>query len=174
MTGAIDRPQTAEEIDSSVLTIDRNSLDTAVIEQPNLFYTYSELAAKVRDELEGAKGELDRIAAETANELRKTAEKTGAKITEARISEQVTIAEAFLNASVLVREAKLASDRANNMKEALSQRANMLKLLVELYASNYFSIGAVRTGVSNEMLNAKAGAGRAAMAAKRAERGASG
>lgn len=158
----------------AALTIDRNALDSAVIEQPTLFYEVAELAASARDELEGAKGALDHAAAETANDLRKAAEIAGSKTTEARISEQVTISGVFVTAEVAVREAKLSADRAGNLKEAYSQRASMLKLMVDLYASNYFSVSSMKAGGTGDLLNAKAATGRRALTEARAKRGVGG
>lgn len=156
------------------LTIDRNALDAAVIEQPTLFFEVADLAATARDELEGAKSELDTVAAETANRLRLEAEAKGAKTTEGRISEQVTISPQFVQANSLVREAKLSAERAGNLKEAYMQRASMLKLMVDLYTASYYSVSTVRTGASSELLASKAATGRRAMTAGREKRGASG
>lgn len=121
------------------LEIDQNDLDTACLKQPVLFDMYAQNVAvlsKKRDELklmieqEGAR--LDGI-------LREAASAEGKKITEIMVQNEIVrnkqyadLQQKYLNLCSEVKEAEIVRD-------AFNQRKDMLKLLVELFISGYWS-----------------------------------
>lgn len=129
--------------DSSFLTIDKERLDSACLEQPHLVYEYSTKLAHVRAELDEAKAELDITEAEVAKDIRDNPRKYGFE-KEARLT-----VDATKNATRETREYQIATKRVNKLKHtvdmlfaavtALDHRKKMLESLVHLHGQQYFA-----------------------------------
>lgn len=128
------------------LAIDKHNLDSALVEQPELYQVVAEehvLAVSRRDEL---KDDLKRVEGELQIRIRKEAAEIKAKATEKSIlsevethTEYIAAREAFLNAC---KEA----DLWQAMKESFIQRSYVLKDLTSLYISGYYA----QTSVAGE------------------------
>ncbi len=150
----------------ALLKIDRDDLDSAIIQQPDIFYRVSEAYVTARDSVEVAEENLGRVDAELDLEFRTSAEKKNEKTTETRIKSQIIIDPRHIGAAELYREAKLATEKLGAMREAFSQRSMMLKELTNLYVAGYFTTSSAR-GSAKQQAEAAANAGRTAMANER-------
>jgi len=123
----------------SGLLVDKNALDEALENQPDLFHRVSrrlEMLISLRDE---AKQKLQETEAEADIDIREEARASDKKITEREIeslrkvdSEVVIASKKYLTLSRLVGQFKA-------MKEAYEQRSFALNNMVNLYGANYYS-----------------------------------
>ncbi len=121
------------------LEIDQNDLDTCCLRQPVLFDQYAQALMplyKKRDEL---KLMIDQTNARLDGIIREAASADGKKITEAMIQNEIIrnpqytdLQQKFINICAEIKEAEI-------IRDAFSQRKDMLKLLVELFISGYWS-----------------------------------
>jgi hypothetical protein len=120
----------------SALRIDRLSLDREIEVQPTLFLQAAELAAIARSKLDHMKSELDVLEAELDKELRLSPE---IRSTEKAISmelqrhpQRVAAMEAYLGQ-------KYKMEVREQLRDAYRQRGYMLRDLVALHISGYWS-----------------------------------
>lgn len=149
------------------LRIDRNNLETELEKQADLFYEICEehtRAISRRDELEVTSKEQYALCADA---VRRNAEDSGEKITEAYVKEQVAMDKDYLDATATYLEAKKLSDLFAGLRDAFDQRGKMLRELAQLYLGGYYQVVRVESGGS-VMREAMAGAAREAMAKSRA------
>jgi len=121
------------------LKIDKDSLDEALMRQPELLYEAGEasaLAVSLRDQ---ASDNVKRVDAEVALDIRDNAAKSGDKITEAAVAAEVLTTKEHKKAIEDLNAAKLSADKAGALREAFHARSQMLRSLVELYVAGYFS-----------------------------------
>jgi len=121
------------------LKIDQSELDECCLRQPILFDHYvQDLASfcKNRDEIKVA---MERFSANLDGVIREAASAEGKKITETMIQNEITrnlqyadLQQKYIDACAKVKEAEI-------IREDFQQRKDMLKLLVELYISGYWS-----------------------------------
>ena len=121
------------------LKIDQSELDECCLRQPILFDHYvQDLASfcKNRDEIKVA---MERFSANLDGVIREAASAEGKKITETMIQNEITrnlqyadLQQKYVNICSDVKEAEV-------IRDAFNQRREMLKLLVELYISGYWS-----------------------------------
>ena len=149
------------------LRIDRNALDDAVAEQADIYYRVARAYSEASDLAEAAKAGLDIADSAKATALREDAERTNAKLTEGRLSEQVLTSQEHAKALANHQDRRATAKRLNDLREAYQQRAEALKRMVDLYIGQYFTVSAIRVSVSRQT-TATADTGRAAMAAARA------
>lgn len=121
------------------LEIDQNDLDTCCLRQPVLFDQYAQALTplyKKRDEL---KLMIDQTNARLDGVIREAASADGKKITETMIQNEIIrnpqyedLQQKFINIYAEIKEAEI-------IRDAFNQRKDMLKLLVELFISGYWS-----------------------------------
>src|SRR3990167_5716344 len=121
------------------LKIDQSELDECCLRQPILFDHYvQDLASfcKNRDEIKVA---MERFSANLDGVIREAESAEGKKITETMIQNEITrnlqyadLQQKYIDACAKVKEAEI-------IREDFQQRKDMLKLLVELYISGYWS-----------------------------------
>lgn len=139
-----------------LLLIDKYALDIVCVEQPELFSRIAlahSKAVNLRD-----KGREDLVIgdAEISNSLRLTSEKTEMKLTEAKLSLQVVVHETHIKNNEEYLELKLEADQWSALRESFLQRASMIKLLCELYLSDYFSTKSVTSNkIGDEVMTSK-------------------
>ncbi len=129
------------------LMIDKFGLDTEVQQQPVRFFDVAEQcseAAAIRDK---AKKELADAESEAAGRIRKIY-REDKKLTESRVKELIRTDKKYIRTYTEFLHAKREADRWDNLKEAYIQRASMLRHLVGLYLSNYYTADAI-SGDSN-------------------------
>lgn len=121
------------------LSINEHSLDVALREHPDLFYTVAtELALAIsnRDE---AKMEVDEVEAKVASEIRHRASVDDEKVTDKSVSDQVKLDKRVQAASTKFIEQRLNAAKWTALKEAYESRSYAISKLVDLYLSNYYS-----------------------------------
>lgn len=121
----------------SKLIIDRNDLDTALLEQCQLFYDVSTALVEATAERDATKEELERTYAKVSHEIR-SAHSGEKKPTEGLIDSQIRLDEQYQMVSnqYLVTVENAAMLMA--LKQAYEQRSYMLKEMVQLYMVGYF------------------------------------
>jgi hypothetical protein len=122
------------------LRIDKNDLDTALMEQPDAYWRVSEayvMACSRRDEM---KLEMGQATAELDKQYRGEAEKAGDKLTEKSLQSQIDLAPKIIDFKKKYGAACLKADLLAAMKESYRDRSGALRELSQLYASNYFTV----------------------------------
>jgi len=121
------------------LKIDQSELDECCLRQPVLFDHYTQKLSslyKYRDEVKLA---VEQMSARLDGIIREAASAEGKKLTEAMVQNEITrnlqyadLQQKYVNICSDVKEAEV-------IRDAFNQRREMLKLLVELYISGYWS-----------------------------------
>lgn len=138
-----------------LLQIDKYALDEVCVEQSELFskiaLNHSE-AINVRDMI---KDTLSTEDAHIAFDIRFTAEKSNEKLTESKIFQAVLVNSKHKELSERYLRLKLEADQWSALRESFLQRASMIKLLCELYLSDYFSTKSVKSSKSGDEVAVK-------------------
>lgn len=145
----------------SKVRINRNALDTAVEEQPELFRQAAEGHVQAVNQRDGAKDNLLRIDAQIALELRDGKFKDQ-KVTEGRINDEVLGDQRHLDAYADWAKKKTAADEWGALREAFDMRGKMLRELVGLYSTGYFG-AATGNSARETYTNERAQQGREAL-----------
>ena len=127
-----------------LLKIDKNDLDTELIRQTDLFNKISLQfveAASIRDE---KKKYLQVVEAELRLKIKKEFDDDGRRVTEKTLDAMIITDPIRLKANKIYQEAKLKCDKYEVLKESFRQRSYMLRELISLFISDYYSIDAVR------------------------------
>lgn len=115
------------------LRIDRDDLDTALEEQPELYYHVAQAHATAVAEADAAKLDRDEVLAELDGKIRVAVEARGEKITENKIFQELQL----LPLAQEARRARIKAGEVVNdwqaLKDAYHQRSFMLRELVALY-----------------------------------------
>jgi len=129
-----------EEIDSSFLEIDQDSLDDEWVAQPELFHKYSTKEAWFEKKLDEAKAELDVVKAEKDKRIRTNPDKYGIKKTTDKAIDAVLVQQEDVQEAIqAVTDAKYQYNIARAARIALDHRKAALESLVKLHGQNYFS-----------------------------------
>lgn len=126
------------------LRIDVDDLDTALVEQPDLFYRVAEAfvqAVALRDRI---KLELEQVTAEEDHNIRVEAAKKEEKITEASIQQRLRTVKVVMDLSEDALDTRTRADSWLALKEAFHQRSFMLRELVQRQISQLQSLGVER------------------------------
>lgn len=130
------------------LSIDKLALDEAVIQQPALFEevadAYAEAIAKrdaCKEQLDVTDAKLDRVARHKLSEPK-----------EAEIKAFVKTDPRHHQAFDDYLQAKEKADKLTGLKDAFKQRSQALRILADLYASNYFDDASVKTSAAQDKI----------------------
>jgi hypothetical protein len=134
---------TSEELESR-LSINKDMLDTEVIEQPELFYMAAFSAAEAISEYDALRETCKQVQAEVYVEIRAEAESSGKKVTEATLSALTETDKRVVESKRALTEALKIKELAEARKEAFIQRGWMLKELCNMYVSGYLSTETVK------------------------------
>jgi hypothetical protein len=121
------------------IRIDKNDLDTAVVEQPEVFLEISEAYSSACSIRDAAKDTLARADSELAAVVRRTLEAKGMKDTKDNVSDGILL---HPDRVIVKRDYDIAvrtADMWGDLKFAFEQRMRMLRELVQLYAVGYFT-----------------------------------
>lgn len=132
----------------TLLQIDRNALDDELICQADLYFRVSEAQVMAASEADSLKEAVLLKDAELDSEVRHDLEVAGDKTTADIVRAGVNAHPDHLEAIEEYLEAKLHADKLRAMKDSFSMRSSMLKNLVELFCTSYYTIEAVRTPAS--------------------------
>lgn len=122
-----------------LLKIDRSKLDEELIHQPYNFGVAAEAYARAVSERDAAKTELDQLTAELSLAYRNSAENEGKKVTEMTIQTLVSSDPDHKKAVFKLLRLREHTEILAGEKEAWNQRAFVLRDLVALYNSGYWS-----------------------------------
>lgn len=129
---------TLEELEAG-LRIDKNALDDALEQYPDLFYRVSKQlthAISIRDAI---KQEVSEIEAEVDADVRADAAEKKDKVTEPEVKMMTRLDPKLIKANRDLRNATTRVNELSALKEAFQQRSYAVKDLVSLYVANYFS-----------------------------------
>ena len=121
------------------LKIDKNALDEECMKQPSLYEKYSSISADALSDRDVKKLRVEEIRAQIDREIRQKALNSGAKVTEKQIESEVTLDSRLKEVTNEYLEAKKVAETTQIIKESFQQKKDMLKVLADLYISNYFS-----------------------------------
>lgn len=130
------------------LRFDKNHMDDALIEQPDLFYRVSREYASAISERDGLKLEIAELAAELDKSIREEAARMQTKTTETGIQNEIASTPKMADMKRKYAGVAHQADRWLALKEAYQQRAYALKDLAGLWVAGYFtnsSAGAARS-----------------------------
>lgn len=121
-----------------LLQINKYNLDEHLTQQADVYYRVSEGYANAVSRRDQAKEDLAREDADIAHQLRREAEREGAKLTEAKLAQAVLLDERHDEAHKKLSKAKNEADHWGILKDSFVQRASMLKELAGLYCAGYY------------------------------------
>jgi len=121
------------------LRIDEHALQQECRNQPETFYHIARRVSKARADYEDARTHLKRTSAQAEIDIRQQAEESETRITEARVASLVLASQSVVLASDRVNDCRIAMEEIEALKEAYQQRKDMLRELVQLYISSYYS-----------------------------------
>lgn len=124
---------------SEMLQIDRDKLDEELINQSLKYYQIAEKHAYAVSRRDEAYDYIKQVDAELYSDFRRKADEAGHKITETAINSLVLADELHKKAVEVHLQSKLEVDILAALRDAISQRSYMLRDLVELYLSGYYS-----------------------------------
>lgn len=122
------------------IKIDRNNLDAAAIEQSEVFLDICEHHALSISKRDAAKEALSTVDAEVARDKRIDCTKKGEKQpTKDAMDEYVVLHERHTNAQAALANAQREERRWGILRDSFDQRMRMIRELVGLYASGYWT-----------------------------------
>lgn len=133
------RTGTFEEL-REALQIDKNDLDTCLVEQPDLFYRVSEaytLARSLQDEI---KSDITQLTSALGAQFRANVPDGQKAPTVDAINQMIAGSPKMID---LQKEMLLASTKVGKwaaLKESYDMRSSALKSLTQLFSSNYFTV----------------------------------
>lgn len=139
-----------------LLLIDRDNLDTECSRYAEILFKIGTACAVAVSERDEAKLAVDQAYANSAQQIRITAERNSQKLTEAKVEELVKTSEEYIDANTDYLEKKLKADLWYSMKDAFASRGKMLVEVCNLFLSGYFGEKVVRGDVSVEEAGYKA------------------
>jgi len=134
----------------NALLINKNQLDTECINYAMILNQVGVEAAMAISERDEAKINMDKKYVEIAKTKREHAERTGEKITEAKLDQMVQNDIHYQEKQNIFLAAKLNADLWYAMKDSFSQRGKMIVELCSLYLSGYFGEVVVKNSNAEE------------------------
>jgi uncharacterized protein (DUF1778 family) len=123
------------------IKIDKNDLDTEVVQLPDLFYQISERLALTVSQRDAAKEEVKIVESEVDEVIRAEAAEAERKVTEGSIKAAITAHRDVITVKRALSILESQVLQLSALRDAYSKKADMLKLMTSLYASGYFITG---------------------------------
>jgi hypothetical protein len=152
------------------LLIDKDALDEAIENQPDLFYHVSQELAYLISERDAAKQAVENTESEADVSIRQLVKKSTDKVTESEIKARINNHKKVRDATDDYLNLCRKVGQYTALKEAFQQRGYALNKLVDLYTAGYFGDAAHRTSM-NSMKDHNAQTVRRRMNQKRNENG---
>lgn len=121
------------------LGIDKHALDEECMIQPILYEHWSSKFAKAISARDKYKHELELVKAKLEAEISAKASKGGKRITNKIIEAKVMADKKFIKANERFLKYKARANKLQAIKESFAQKKDMLKVMTDLFISNYFS-----------------------------------
>jgi hypothetical protein len=131
------------------LQIDRDDLDSCLVEQPGYFYHVAEEVAQANARRDTLKLELEEQIAVLDKEVRQNALRDDEKMTEAGIQNRLRTMPKIKDLQRQFLNAKTEADSWAALKEAYQQRSFMLRELVALHLAHLHNLGIERGAVAS-------------------------
>jgi hypothetical protein len=139
--------QSRRELEAS-LQIDRDDLDSCLVDQPGYFYHVAEEVAQANARRDTLKLDLEEQTAVLDKEVRHNAQRDEEKITEAGIQNRLRTMPKIKELQRKYLDAKTEADSWAALKEAYQQRSFMLRELVALQLAQIHNLGVERGAVA--------------------------
>lgn len=121
------------------LTINKEDLDEECIRQPVLFDLHAQKLIPLYKERDSLKLAIEQLAAQLDGIIRESASAEGKKLTEAKIQGEITNNTQYQNLNIKYINICTECKEKEAIRDAFQQKKDMLKLLIELYISGYWS-----------------------------------
>lgn len=121
------------------LRIDKDDLDSAAIEQPQLFFEVAEETALAISRRDAANLALEQLEAVLSQKVRSELAETEEKVTEAMIRQEVQSDPALRRAQQHYSNCKAYADLLGAFRESYAQRLSALKIISDLWKAGYYS-----------------------------------
>lgn len=124
----------------AAVAIDKNDLDTCLVEQPDLFYRVSEAYTMARSLQDEIKYDITKLTAELGAQFRSAASDDKKPPSVEAVNHMINNSPKMVD---LQKEMLVASTTVGKwaaLKEAYDMRASALKSLTQLFSSNYFTV----------------------------------
>jgi len=151
----------------SNLVIDKHLLDDECLKQPVLFEYYSNAWAEASAKQDKAKQKLENYKAELEKKVRLKLSRLKDRVTEKAVGNEVETNKKYQKLCERHILAKAKANKARGIKDAFAQKKDMIKILTDLFISNYF--GEVRTTQAIELSTEAIAKGIRKMRKKKAE-----
>jgi hypothetical protein len=136
------------------LAFDKNDLDTAQEQHSEFYYRVSERLSLAKSRMDTAKQIVDEIEATVQLRIRREAERTSTKMTEATIAATVQLDSEVREAHGILLQHKDVVGRLSALLDAYGQRSHRLHDMTELYVAGYFGDASIRRG-QDDILTAR-------------------
>tara|TARA_Y100000310_G_C20676215_1_gene813216 strand:- start:725 stop:1204 length:480 start_codon:yes stop_codon:yes gene_type:complete len=129
-----------EKYYKNYLEVDKDNLDEECIQQPVLYDKFASQVPDLVNDVDIAKADMEFERASLYKEIVEEAIKSGGKKpTEKDIEKDILLNEKFVGVQHNYFEAKKKAEQAKVVKEVFMQRKDMIRGLIELHNSTYFS-----------------------------------
>lgn len=135
--------------------IDKYNLDTACMEQVQLFQDAADRASDLAELRDLAKITMETIYAELDGKIRKEGVEKGEKITDKSIEAIINRNPDYIEAKKSYIEARTKASKANNEKSGYKERKSLLEYMIRLYLSSYYSDVETRPEVLSRKMGAE-------------------
>lgn len=154
------------------LQIDPDDLESALIEQPDLYYHVSDSYVNAVARRDAVKFSIEQVTAELGEQMRKAAVAKDEKLTEAAITRKLADTPRLQEMEEQYLALRLEADRWQALKEAFQQRSFMLRELVAIFVRRMGDLSIERDsrGAHQDLIGARADANHAAASKARLER----
>ena len=115
------------------LSIDKDDLDEALVEQPDLYYHVADAYVTAVAERDAAKLDLEQATAELDKQFREAAAAAEEKMTETSLQRKIATTPRIMTLERDMLRYRVDADRWQALKEAFQQRSFMLRELVAMY-----------------------------------------
>lgn len=130
-----------------MLLIDKNNLDSELINQADVYATIGLQVAEAINDRDFLKEEVEVTYARLANLYRES----GEKVTEGKVAEHVQLHPNYSAVKTDYLKAKKVAEEWMAIRDAFGQRVSMLKELCNLYQAEYWTRDSVKTKSEKEV-----------------------
>lgn len=151
------------------LMIDKNDLDTGLVEQANIFHRVGLAYADCMSGRDFSRNQLEKIKAEIDRLTREDASREGQRLTESQVAHRIVEDDTYQAAFSNYLYWKALAEKWLSLRESYNARAYALRDLVQLYGMSYFERSTLITE-TNDARDRRGLENRAKLTEKRRER----
>lgn len=143
------KPTVSREDLRDQLSIDKDDLDSSLVQQPDLYYHVAECFSEAVANRDSAKLDLDQAMAGLDEQLRQEAAAREEKITETLLQRRITTNPRIQEIERNFLRLRAEVDKWQALKEAYQQRSFMLRELVQMLIARLSNVGLERGASSS-------------------------